>query len=126
VSDYGTVLTVVRRRRDTDGDLVGDGEERVLEGWAIAPASSTEQADEGRTATVTRLQCYGGPPGADLRPGDLVFLERDRRTDGNGRSLAPRWQIVGSPDLWGTPGGGWDPGAVVTLQRVSSLARRRD
>lgn len=117
---YGTTLTVRRQQRDSDGDLVGAPVDTVIDGWLIAPTSSSEQVTTGRDISTLQLKAYGGPPGAvDISPGDRVYLADDPRIDQDGHPVPPPWYVVGPPECWGNPRSGWEPGSVVTLHRIS-------
>lgn len=114
MSGYGALLIVRRQRRNSDGDFVGDGQDRVSRGWAFEPEPGTEDRDGGRgtrEAAITRLRGYqSGSP--DIRPGDRAFLAGDDRTK------PPPWHVIGEPQRWRAAG--WiNGGTVVTLERTT-------
>lgn len=111
---YGSVLIVRRQRRNNDGDLVGDGRDRVLRGWLFEPEPGVEDRDGGRgtrEAAVTRLRGYCRSDTPDIRTGDRAYLADDDRAQ------PPRWHVIGEPQRHGSTG--WmNGGTVVTLEKV--------
>lgn len=110
-------LVVVRVRRNRHGDPVV-ASEHTLPGCVVAPTSSTEDVSRG-DQVVGRLNVYV------LHDADVTAADRIRRpsdpTPGANAGLKARgpWQVVGDPAPWRSPFGGWAPGQVVQIERVS-------
>jgi hypothetical protein len=116
VSGYGTTLTVRRQARDSDGDLVGDGTDRVFTGWLFEPSAATEDRDSGRgtrDAAVTRIRGFARDPGLDITAGDRAYLA------GDDPAAPPPWHVIGDPERWSAPGWSGLAGTVITLERTT-------
>lgn len=90
---YGNADIVVLPRsagHDVYGDLAAPtGVGHTIEGCAVAPAESVEQAGTREHGTVRRLQVLC-PPGSDLLATDRVTV-----TDYPGT-----WEVDGDPQVW--------------------------
>ena len=80
--------------------------ELVIEGVAIAPASSVEPAVDGRQQVVTAMSVYGAQ-GLDILPADRI------------RARSGLWDVVGDEQAWSNPFTGWAPGSEYGIKKVS-------
>ena len=110
---YGETLTV--RSIVTTADQYGDSTTAVTTAsWgpcAVAPRSSSEQADPQAPAVVTGLSIYGPPRTLDAD--DEIVI-------GSG-TYAGTWKVEGLPGDWKSPFTGWHPGMAVAVKRASAV-----
>lgn len=94
--------------RDEQGnDVPGYGADVVVHGCSVAPASSTEPTEPGRSVVVTGWSISG--------PYDMPVTARDEITLPNG----VRCTVQGEVARWGpNPFNGRAPGCQLTVQRV--------
>lgn len=107
----GRPVTVRRYTTDKYGDRTEVSNHRVYR-TAFAPRpnlmgrGSSELTDR-RDTVIADAELYA-PYGADIRSTDVIELE-----DGS------LWEVSGTPEGWQSAFGGWAPGAVVPLHRMT-------
>lgn len=122
VTGHRETITVVRPAgRDRHGDPSGQATEHSIAGVVAAPTG----AGAGRTAedvstgdqVTDRWDLYL-PAGADIRATDRVRRSTDP-TPAAGASLRARapWIVSANASPWQSPFTGWEPGAVVQIER---------
>lgn len=80
--------------------------ETVIEGCAVAPRSSSEVDDPGRTAVIVGLSVFL-PAGSVVSPHDRMLVRGET------------YEVEGEPGVWRSPFTGWTPGVEVALRRVA-------
>jgi hypothetical protein len=82
-----------------------DPDKKDIEGVAIAPSSSVETKNEGRTTITTAMSLYGAP-GMDVLPGDRI------------RARSGIWEVEGEVADWKNAFTGWNPGVELSVKKV--------
>jgi hypothetical protein len=101
----GETVTVVRYGTDRYGDRT-ELARFELSQCAFAPTDTREAS--GRSEQVVADATLYVRPQHGIKPSDVVI-----RADGT------QWEVQGATEDWGYPGGGWIPGSVVYLSRVT-------
>lgn len=102
---HGRVVTLIRGGTVDQYGNPTEGTDRIdIPGCAVAPRTSTDTTDRGRSGVVVGLSVYL-PAGADVQPGDGFEID------------GVAWQIEGVPGEWTSPFTGWAAGIEVALSR---------
>lgn len=103
--------TIIRIRR-TPGDLDRYGDpatstetRTTMDGWAVAPRSSSDITDRGRAGVIVGLSLYT-PYGADLLQTDLIEVDGEL------------FEIEGTVGKWKSPLSSWEAGTETALRRA--------
>ena len=82
-----------------------DPETLPVEGAAIGPSSTTEQAGDDRLTVTSSMSLYC-QSGLDIEPHDRI------------RARSGLWDVVGEEQVWINPFSGWAPGSEYQLRKV--------
>ncbi len=105
---FGETVTVRTRTPGADdryGNPTYTWADAAVDGCAVAPRSSAEPAQVGRSAVITGLTVYL-PTGTEIGPHDRLVI---RGTE---------YEIEGEPGDWRNPYSGRRPGIEVAVRRV--------
>ncbi len=104
---YGQrVLVKDAPTKDRVGDPVSPSEPRAVDGVGIEP-TGTRSDNERRLTSISDYRLFF-PAGDPIGVGAEVQLPGDTK-----------WcPVVGKPPSWHSPITGWEPGVIVTIERV--------